>query len=173
LNRKHLLGEHVELHVLVNTIINKRNGITNIGWVNHPETKRYENHLGMLHDRHEQQVQEMNRRGYNHKSPLLPVDYTLEDFTYSNEEYQEDITILASRQEIKDYGKCSSKIYSIFLNNTRQCINIYGNELEQKRQTNAHAKNCACYLVSLVQFYVIGVVFTLEEVLQVFEKDVS
>jgi hypothetical protein len=105
LNRRRLLGEHVELHVLVNTVINKRNGRTDIGWVNHPETSRYENHLGMLYDRHEQQIQEMNRRGYKHKSQLPHIDYVGEDFTYSNEEYQEDIAILASRQELKDYGK--------------------------------------------------------------------
>jgi hypothetical protein len=107
LNRQHLLGEHVELHVLVNTIINKRRGRSDIGWVNHPETRRYENHLGMLYDRHEQQVEEMNKRGYNHNSPLIPVEYTPENFTYTDEDYQEDFTILASRQEIGDYGKTS------------------------------------------------------------------
>ena len=102
LNRQRLLGEHAELHVLVNTVINKRNGRTDIGWVNHPETKRYENHLGMLYDRHKQQVNEMNQRGYKHKSQLPPADYIPEDFAYSYKENQEDIAILASRQEISD-----------------------------------------------------------------------
>ena len=77
-----------------------------MGWINHPETRRYENHLGMLYDRHKQQVHEMTRRGYKHKSPLLSVDYTPEDFTYSYEDYQEDLAILALRQELKDFGKC-------------------------------------------------------------------
>lgn len=107
LNRQHLLGEHVELHVLVNTIINKRKGRADIGWVNHPETRRYEDHLGMLYDRHDQQVKEMTKRGYNHKSPLTTVKYNPENFTYSDNDYQQDIRILASRQEIKDYGKTS------------------------------------------------------------------
>jgi hypothetical protein len=107
LNRQHLLGEHVELHVLVNTILNKRKGRTDIGWVNHPETQRYENHLGMLYDRHDQQVKEMTKRGYNHNSPLTTVKYKPENFTYSDKDYHQDITILASRQEIKDYGKRS------------------------------------------------------------------
>ena len=107
MNRQHLLGEHVELHVLVNTIVNKRKGRTNIGWINHPETRRYENHLGMLYDRHEQQVEEMTKRGYKHNSPLIPLEYPTENFTYSDQDYQQDITILASRQEIKDYGKTS------------------------------------------------------------------
>lgn len=103
LNRQHLLGEHVELHVLVNIIINKKKGRSNIGWLNHPETKRYENHLGMLYDRHEQQIKEMTKRGYKHKSPLIPAEYITEKFTYSDEDAQQDITILASRQEIKCY----------------------------------------------------------------------
>ena len=107
LNRQHLLGEHVELHVLVNTIINKRKGRADIGWVNHPETRRYEDHLGMLYDRHDQQVKEMTKRGYNHKSPLTTVKYNPENFTYSDNDYQQDVRILASRQEIKDYGKAS------------------------------------------------------------------
>ena len=105
LNRQHLLGEHVELHVLVNTIINKRKVRTDVGWVNHPETRRYEDHLGMLYDRHDKQVKEMTKRGYNHKSPLINVKCDLEHFTYSDNDYQQDISILASRQEIKDYGK--------------------------------------------------------------------
>lgn len=107
LNRQHLLGEHVELHVLVNTILNKRKGRTDIGWVNHPETQRYEKHLGMLYDRHDQQVKEMTKRGYNHNSPLTTVKYKPENFTYLDKDYHQDITILASRQEIKDYGKRS------------------------------------------------------------------
>jgi hypothetical protein len=106
LNRQHLLGEHFELHVLVSTIVKKSAGRTDIGWLNHPETRRYENHLGMLYDRHNQQVQEMARRGYKHKSPLLPAEYVPEDFAYSDEDYQQDIAILASRQKIKDYDKC-------------------------------------------------------------------
>lgn len=107
LNRQHLLGEHVELHVLVNTIIKKKKGRKNIGWVNHPETRRYENHLGMLYDRHKQQVKEMIKRGYRHKSPLIPEEFEPENFTYSDEDNHQDITILASRQEIRCYSETS------------------------------------------------------------------
>ena len=107
LNRQHLLGEHVKLHVLVNTIINKRKGRTDIGLVHHPETRRYEDHLGMLYDRHDQQVKEMTKRGYNHKSPLTTIKHNPENFTYSDDDYRQDIRILASRQEIKYYGKTS------------------------------------------------------------------
>ena len=107
LNRQHLLGEHVKLHVLVNTIINKRKGRTDIGWVHHPETRRYEDHLGMLYDRHDQEVKEKTKIRYNHKSPLTTVKYNPEHFAYSGNDYQQDISILASRPEIKDYGKAS------------------------------------------------------------------
>ena len=107
LNRQHLLGEHVELHVLVNTIINKRKGRTDVVWINHPETRRYEDHVGMLYDRHDQQVKEMTKRGYNHKSSLTTIKHNPENFTYSDDDYQQDIRILASRQEIKYYGKTS------------------------------------------------------------------
>lgn len=63
--RKHLLGEHVELHMFVGTI-NK--GILIEGFLTknllEPES---------LYDRHDALAAEMNRRGYAHNSPLLPV----------------------------------------------------------------------------------------------------
>lgn len=60
--RKHLLGEHVELHMLVGTL---RKGISVSGFL--------ENNLmepAAIESRHEALVQEMTRRGYKHKSPL-------------------------------------------------------------------------------------------------------
>ena len=63
--RKHLLSEHRELHGLWNILTaNKR------GYRNHPETQRWVGKLAALHARHEAQVAEMTRRGYNHSSPL-------------------------------------------------------------------------------------------------------
>lgn len=60
--RKHLLGEHVELHMLVGTI-NK--GISVEGFLTknllEPES---------LYERHAALAAEMNRRGYTHNSPL-------------------------------------------------------------------------------------------------------
>lgn len=65
LDRKRLMGEHVELHAIWSVITkNKR------GYRNHPETQRWIGHLGALADRHERLVAEMLLRGYNHKSPL-------------------------------------------------------------------------------------------------------
>jgi len=65
LDRQRLLGEHVELHVLFKVIDEDGDG-----WRNHPERRRWEGHLPALVRRHDQIVREMERRGYNHRSPL-------------------------------------------------------------------------------------------------------
>ena len=60
--RKHLMGEHVELHMLVGSLNKGRSvkGFIRDGLIEVQSVK----------DRHEQLVVEMTRRGYNHKSPL-------------------------------------------------------------------------------------------------------
>ena len=65
--RKHLLGEHRELHGLWN-ILTKHGGKG--GYSQHPETKRWVGKTRALYERHEALVQEMEKRGYNHRSPL-------------------------------------------------------------------------------------------------------
>ncbi len=64
--RKHLLGEHVEHHMFMGSI---KKGISVEGFLRdgllEPKT---------LHSRHDELVEEMKRRGYNHKSPLPDVD---------------------------------------------------------------------------------------------------
>ena len=64
--RKHLLGEHVEHHMFMGAI-NK--GISVEGYLRdgllEPRT---------LHKRHGELATEMERRGYNHRSPLQDVD---------------------------------------------------------------------------------------------------
>lgn len=65
--RKHLLGEHRELHGLWN-IYTKHKGRG--GYAHHPETKRWQGKLAALYVRHEALVREMTRRGYQHHSPL-------------------------------------------------------------------------------------------------------
>lgn len=64
--RKHLLGEHVEIHSLW-AIYEKGSN----GYRNHPETKRWRDNRKRLALRHNLLADEMRRRGYNHKSPLL------------------------------------------------------------------------------------------------------
>ncbi len=63
--RKHLLGEHRELHALYSILLNNRTG-----YRNHPETKRWVGKLPALKKRHQLLDEEMTRRGYNHKTPL-------------------------------------------------------------------------------------------------------
>ncbi len=65
--RKHLLGEHRELHGLWN-ILTKHKGVG--GYSRHPETLRWVGKTKALYARHEALVKEMLRRGYNHLSPL-------------------------------------------------------------------------------------------------------
>ncbi len=63
--RKHLLGEHVEIHMAVASL---RLGKSVAGFL--------EKGLLALHSlrrRHDQLVVEMLRRGYHHRSPLGPV----------------------------------------------------------------------------------------------------
>jgi len=62
---KHLLGEHTELHAIWNILTQNKKGYSN-----HPETKRWKGKLRSLFGVHEEIVQEMLARGYNHRSPL-------------------------------------------------------------------------------------------------------
>jgi hypothetical protein len=63
--RNHLLGEHRELHAIWSILTNKKKG-----YRNHPETKRWQGKLKALYARHKKLVEEMERRGYRHRSPL-------------------------------------------------------------------------------------------------------
>jgi hypothetical protein len=65
--RQHLLGEHRELHGLWNIVSQGKRGYSR-----HPETRRWEGKLGALFARHNALVEEMQRRGYRHNSPLDP-----------------------------------------------------------------------------------------------------
>lgn len=62
---KHLLGEHSELHAVWSVITNDKKG-----FANHPETLRWKGKLKALYLRHEQQIKEIENRGFNHNSPL-------------------------------------------------------------------------------------------------------
>jgi len=72
LDDQHLLGEHLELHIIWNALTGQRRpGQRGPGWRYHPETRRFEERLGALYNRHEAQVDEMRRRCWNgHKTPL-------------------------------------------------------------------------------------------------------
>lgn len=62
---KHLLGQHLEVHTMHSVIVNGKRG-----YANHPETVRWRNNTDELRLVHQQTVDEMLKRGMNHKSPL-------------------------------------------------------------------------------------------------------
>jgi hypothetical protein len=66
--RSHLLGEHRELHGLWNILTQGH-----AGYRRHPETRRWVGRLAALYQRHGALVVEMERRGYQHRSPLDPA----------------------------------------------------------------------------------------------------
>jgi hypothetical protein len=63
--RKHLLGEHRELHAIWSVIANGKKGYSK-----HPETLRWVGKLKALQNRHEALTKEMEKRNYKHFSPL-------------------------------------------------------------------------------------------------------
>jgi hypothetical protein len=63
--RKHLLGEHRELHAIWSIITKNKKGYSR-----HPETNRWRGRLKALYLRHKILVKEMKRRGYSHQSNL-------------------------------------------------------------------------------------------------------
>lgn len=70
--RKHLLGEHRELHGLWNVLRRIESGEdpANVGYASHPETRRWIGHGAALWVRHDSLAAEMANRGYRHRSPL-------------------------------------------------------------------------------------------------------
>lgn len=61
---RHLLGEHLEMHMFVGTI-NKRKWID--GYLKNNLVE-----VAYIHTRHDELVQEMQQRGMNHNSPPPP-----------------------------------------------------------------------------------------------------
>lgn len=86
--RKHLLGEHLELHAMWTIITEGKKGYSH-----HPETIRWVGKQKALYLRHEAQVVEMKKRDYNHRSPLdknLAIGKDVQDeFVHTIEEQRE------------------------------------------------------------------------------------
>lgn len=60
--RKHLLGEHLEMHMFRTAVISGKR-IT--GFINNGLVETHN-----ISKRHDELVEEMNKRGYNHKTPM-------------------------------------------------------------------------------------------------------
>jgi len=63
--KKHLLGEHSELHAIWSIITKGKKGYSF-----HPEVIRWKGKLKALYLKHEEIAHEMKKRGYKHNSPL-------------------------------------------------------------------------------------------------------
>lgn len=63
--RNHLLGEHLEIHMFVGTI---NEGKSLDGYIKNGLLE-----FSKLRERHDELVEEMKTRGYNHKSPLQEI----------------------------------------------------------------------------------------------------
>lgn len=82
--RKHLLGEHNEIHKHRHNFV---------------KCHRIEGRRGQIEpismsSRHDELAEEMKRRGYNHKSPYTQPDlshYNLDNFTVDREKSQRDL----------------------------------------------------------------------------------
>jgi hypothetical protein len=102
LDDRHLLGEHLELHVMANELIHPGGG-----WRNHPAVKLFRGKLGALYRRHEAQVAEMRRRGFmGHKTPFpaehIPLDQMDADIEITPDMLEKDRRDLAERQRISE-----------------------------------------------------------------------
>lgn len=75
--RRHLLGEHVEIHMFVGAI---RKGISMEGFLK-AGVLQYD----LLETRHDLIVTEMINRGYNHKTPWVPVNLPRSENTIQTE----------------------------------------------------------------------------------------
>ena len=91
--RQHLLGEHLELHMFV-TSINKKMKLT--GFVKNNLLE-----VSSLKSRHEELVNEMERRGYKHKTPLIDFDAS-----YLGDLSLQKINISQSEKDL--FGRCDS-----------------------------------------------------------------
>ncbi len=63
--RQHLLAKHRELHAIWDIITKNKKGYSR-----HPEVLRWQGKTKALFQRHQEQVQEMEKRKYQHRSPL-------------------------------------------------------------------------------------------------------
>jgi len=93
LDRQHLLGEHAELHCIIGALLGKYKA-----YRNHPQTTRFRNKIDQLYNRHDEQVQEMLKRGYKHNSPLPNSN---QPYVYTEDEYRRDKRELSMRQTSK------------------------------------------------------------------------
>jgi len=98
--RKHLLGEHGELHKFIPSFKKHRSVAGRIGQI---ELSKYK-------IRHDDLAEEMLNRGYKHQSPLNPPDFTY----LPQEHYEATVDIKKSLQDL--CTRCSECKKNIAIN---------------------------------------------------------
>ena len=113
--RKHLLGEHVELHMLVGTL---RRGKSIAGFLAGGLVAPMD-----IFQRHEALVQEMLRRGYRHQSPMSKtvfeeaLEHVSPESLKGHVNWKENLAVLRQR-----CGDCKHRIDSAeFLERCPDC----------------------------------------------------
>jgi hypothetical protein len=97
--RKHLLGEHSELHAIWSIIIQEKKG-----YFHHPEVSRWKGKLKALYMKHDEIVNEMKTRGYKHNSPLNKI------YAKGKDEQDELINSISDQIKILRNKKCKCKL---------------------------------------------------------------
>ena len=97
--RNHLLGEHRELHAIWSILTKEKKGYSR-----HPETLRWKGKLKALFLRHEELVKEMERRGYEHKSPLARA------LAKGRSEQDVYVDPVRKQRKILKHKKCGCKV---------------------------------------------------------------
>ena len=97
--RKHLLGEHRELHAIWSILTKNKKGYSR-----HPETLRWKGKLKSLFLRHRIIVEEMQRRNYAHKSDLK------KSFATGKNRQTEFINSIEEQKKILKNKSCKCKI---------------------------------------------------------------
>lgn len=108
--RNHLLGEHKELHAIWATLVGKKKGCSR-----HPEALRWTDHLPALVRRHEEQVAEMYKRGYKHRSPLLSTSGIIgkDSLPTALLSFEEQVAVLLERSRTRETCQCSRSMMSV------------------------------------------------------------
>ncbi|RJR24320.1 pyrimidine dimer DNA glycosylase [Candidatus Microgenomates bacterium] len=96
---KHLLAEHGELHAIWSILTKNKSGYSS-----HPEVKRWEGKLKALFLRHELQVKEIKKRGFQHKSPLD------ESFAVGRGKQDKLLNTLPEQRQLLYAKGCSCKV---------------------------------------------------------------
>jgi hypothetical protein len=93
------LAEHKELHAIWTILTQERKGYSN-----HPETRRWKGKLKALYLMHEKIVKEIQKRGYQHKSPLKL------ELATGNDTQSEYVDSIKKQKEILRNKKCGCHI---------------------------------------------------------------